>query len=192
MQQINKRQDICVKISSSDFLDSKNRRILNWYKEIDYSSFDTIIFLTRKNIVDAILSFTYMDPKDHTTWHRQLGQHKVYKKYTAALDRAHYLIRSYRVFKLVKDFIVSNYKNQNFYEYEFDDVEEKISNDFSLLLDDFKISLVDNDIDYKLLVENYTALENVIKDLHNVIALSTDEDLNSQQSAFWLYHPYFI
>lgn len=189
---INDSQDTCVKISSSDFLDSRNRRIRSCYKDIDYNSFDKIIFLSRKDVLAATLSFTYMDPTDKTTWHRKRGETRISKKYSASLPRAHYLVRSYAVYNLIKKHVIDRCKTPIFYEYEFETVEEQLMQDFNLTQNDFDTDVIRNEIDYASLIENYRDLEFVVNNLYNVILQLPSEDIESQTSQFWLYHPYHI
>src|SRR3989344_337886 len=49
IQMINTKDDICVKINGNDFIDLKNKKILDDYKKIHYDHFDKIVFITREN-----------------------------------------------------------------------------------------------------------------------------------------------
>lgn len=187
IDQINSSQNICVKISSTDFLDSRMRRVVDYYKDIDYNSFDKIIFITRNNVLSAALSFTYMDSKNKDTWHRRKGEDQLWGEYNADLDRVHYLLRGYRVYNFVKEYII-NSSNTEFYDYEFETVESSMKRDFNMDDSDFDISLINNDLDYMHLVKNLQEVSLVIQNLSDVILTAHDEDLNKFDSNFWMYH----
>ena len=188
IQDINQSQNICVKISSSDFLDSKNRRVIDYYKDIDFDSFNKIVFITRNDVLSAALSFTYMDGKNKSSWHRQRGEEKLQEKYCASLDRVYYLLRSYKLYCVIKNYITDNFKYPTYYEYEFDTINEAMKTDFDITEAYFDIDTIDNDLDYKNLVTNLDDVIVTITKLNKVINRSSVADLNKFDSPFWNFY----
>lgn len=184
IDRINTSQDICVKVASIDFLDSKNRRVLDYYKDIDYQSFDKIIFVTRDDLLAASLSFCHMTTGDPSTWHSTKEQQNTGKTFSADINRVTYLLRSYRVFEFVKNHIRNNFTN-DIYEYEYESLESNLKIDLELSAGDFDTNLVANTIDYQKVNQNYSTVVNFIEQYKGLILSAQDFDLNRVDSKFW-------
>jgi hypothetical protein len=185
IKHINSAENICVKVSSTDFLDSRNRRVLDYYKDIDYKSFDKIIFVTRDDIITASLSFAHMTMGAPNTWHSTKDRQLSGKTFSPDIDRILYLLRSYRVFEFIKNYITTNGINE-IYDYEYDTVEHNLKNDFDLNDTDFDINLIANDINYSQLIDNYNSVSDFIKSVYSIISRTIDDDLNQFYSKFWM------
>jgi hypothetical protein len=181
---INSSQNICVKVSSTDFLDSRNRKILDYYKDIDYKSFDKIIFVTRKDVQAASLSFCHMNLKEPNSWHSTKDHQTIGRSFNPDIDRILYLLRSYRLFEFVKKYIINDHQNIC-YDYEYNTLEESLKSNFSLSDRDFDTKLTANDIDYQKLVFNYDGVCAAIKINYSEISNASDYDLQTSNSKFW-------
>lgn len=185
VDRINSSQDICVKVASTDFLDSRNRRVLDYYKDIDYKSFDKVIFVTRQDIITASLSFCHMTMGQPDTWHSTRGRKNQGHQFIPDTERITYLLRSYRLFNFIKNYISNNSKE--FYEYEYETLEQDLKNDFDLTDEDFDTNLIPNEIDYKQLIPDYDSICNFIKKSQNEISSVEDQEMNEFNSKFWIW-----
>jgi hypothetical protein len=155
IDKINTEENICVKINGNDFIDLTRKEISEYYKQINYNKFDKIVFLTRVNFVDAILSYAYMNPADQSSWHRKKGQTIDQRAYTLLKNKVYYLSRGYVVFKILTDYI-KNVCKTNIYNYEYESLEHGLSTDFAV--NDFDTELEPNNINYFALLENKEVL----------------------------------
>lgn len=169
---INESDSMCVKLNGNDFFDSNSNAITELYKTINFQSFDTIIFLTRINYIDAILSYAYMDPNDSTTWHRKKNQKVVAEPYTISHSKIHHLLNGYLSYNKIKQYILSAVTNYTqIYDYEYDNVANLI---LKLELGS-DIDLVPMDIDYKSVVTNYDEVVTVVSEFvahHNLFDIN--------------------
>jgi len=150
---INSTNNICVKLNGNDFIDCTTGNLTDLYKTVDYQSFDKIIFLTRKNYIDAILSYGYMDPTNSNSWHRRKDQTVQATPYTVTSAKIYHLLNGYRAYDSIKDYIKSQVTDPNIIrESEFEELSRLIS---ELQLENVDIDLAPMDIDYKSIVTNY-------------------------------------
>lgn len=156
---INENDNICVKLNGNDFFDAATNTIVDLYKKIDYNSFDKIIFLIRTNIVDAVLSYAYMDPADDKTWHRRKNQAIELKEYYISPQKVHHLLNGYIAYDTIKRYIQDS-SNAEVYDYEYETVHYLIE-ELDLEVD---INLVPMAIDYKSIVTNYDEVLAIIRD----------------------------
>jgi len=185
IKKINDADNIGVKINGNDFVDFHNRRILDCYKDIDYKSFDRIIFLTRKDYVAATLSFGYMNLSDPLTWHRRIGKEKKQVEYEISQFKIHAIARCYLMHEYVKNFIKSQVDKSKVFDYEFDTMEQNAIQDFDLTDEDFDIDITESNIDYRKLLANPNQ---TVQDIHNVfnrIQQVNETELNDLPDFFW-------
>jgi hypothetical protein len=184
VDEINTTENICVKISSTDFLDSKNREVHDYYKDINYQSFDKIVFVSRKDILSGSLSCCHMDLKDNTSWHSTKDKKNNGRTFTVDIGRLAWYLRGYRIFDFIKDHIIKNF-DKEIYEYDYDNLEEDLKKDFELSAADLDTNLIANEIDYKPLAVNLDRVEDFIKNNVDTILNAPCHELNSYNSKFW-------
>lgn len=161
---INASGNICVKLNGNDFFDNATNAISDLYKHVNFQSFDKIIFLTRKNLVDAVLSYAYMDPANDITWHRRKNQIIAANPYYIPAHKIHHLLNGYSAYWTIKKFILSQVANTAIYDYEYDTVTDLIK-----ILDlDEDIDLIPIDINYRNLVSNYDDVMSIIRDFEQL------------------------
>lgn len=176
IEKINFSNNICLKINGHDFIDLKNKKVVDLYKLIDYNKFDHIIFLTRENFTDALLSYGYMDRYDSNSWHKRTGSTIPVRMYNIPTDKIYFLGRGYRVYEIIKDYITKNSLGK-IHSYEFETVESQLSEDFTLDNTDFVTSTEPNNIDYQQLLTNQEVLSeitNILKTMHTVDVTSSE------------------
>jgi hypothetical protein len=179
IEQINQQENICVKVNGHDFIDLKNKTITDDYKKINYQKFDHIIFLHRSNFIDALLSYSYMDRHDTSSWHRKKGQPKILKTYTISKEKIYFLSRGYRVYNIIQDYILKNYTGSVLH-YEFNTVVDKAQQDFALTPGDFESDTESNNLNYRSLLQNIEILEQA-NTVFNLVGQTTI----FPQSEFW-------
>jgi hypothetical protein len=185
IKKINTTDNICVKITGgNDFIDLKNRSIINDYKTIDYNSFDYIILLSRDDYISATLSYAYTDQLDDRTWHRRRNEVKIGKSYIVGESKIYYMLRGYIIYKFVKDYIMNHADRKKILEYEFESVESCVKKDFKLNENDFDIELADNKLNYFELVSNKNSILE-IKKIYDQMKFLTLEDIKDTNSFFW-------
>jgi hypothetical protein len=182
---INHSDNSCVKINANDFIDLKNKCINYDYKKIDYSSFDNIIFVTRNNYTDAVLSYAYMDPKDQSSWHRKQGEIKIASEYKVDPCKLFYLFRGYFLFEKIKNEICNTATTSKIYSYEYDTVDQELMRDFNLLPTKIDNDLAPNNLDYKLLATNYDEIVELSSEVYEKMATLCVASLNDADSFFW-------
>lgn len=181
IEKINSTNNGCVKICANDFVDLFQKSINEDYKKINFNIFDHIIFLTRESMLDAVLSFGYMDSSNRSSWHRKQGEEKEIKPYSIVPARIFNLLRGYSIFNKIKEYISQN-TTAKLYDCEYDTVEESLSKQLSLNQDDFKIELIPNGVPYKDIVLNY---EEVLTNVNGYKANMSNADFNNPDSFFW-------
>jgi len=150
---INNNDNICVKLNGNDFVGSE------LYKTVDYESFDKIIFLTRQNQVDAVLSYAYMNPSDSNTWHRKKDQSVELVAYSVPYCKVQHLLTGYISYEKIKRHILDHISDAvEVHDCEYDNVSLLI-NELELVDD---IDLLPMDIDYRSLVTNYNEVLSMI------------------------------
>lgn len=159
IEKINTLSDACIKVCANDFIDLQNCCISDYYKQIKFELFDHVIFISRKNFFDSLLSYAYMDPTDQSSWHRIAGQTKIIRRYTIPDTKIFYLCRGYFVFNYLKLYIQQKSTNATFFDYDYNTVDSMISNDWNIDNTVCNIDLLPNDVPYKDLVENYNQIK---------------------------------
>lgn len=185
INRINNSQNICVKMNGNDFIDLKNKCVNYDYKKIDFSSFDKIVFITRKNYINAALSYAYMNPADQSSWHRKKGEVKVGQSYTINPTKLFYLFRGYFLYETIKNHIYSQVNISNVHEYEYETVEDQLVSDFNLSSEDFKIELEPNNLDYTKLATNYNEILDLATTIYNKMAELPINDIDNNKTFFW-------
>lgn len=185
IDKINCTDNIGVKINGNDFVDFHNRRILTCYKDIDYNSFDRIIFTTRKDYVAATLSFGYMNLSDPDTWHKKVGQEKRQVQYSISEFKIHAMARCYMMHEHVKNYIKTKVDSSKIFDYEFDTVEQSVVRDFDLQPADFDIGIEESQLDYLKLLFNPEQTIQRIHDVFNKIATVNETELSDLPAFFW-------
>ena len=180
---INSSQNTCVKINSNDFIDLKNKCVNQNYKKINYKSFDKIIFITRNNYLDAVLSYAYMNPKDQTSWHRKKGETKVGVPYKVEPNKLFYLFRGYFLFNKIKNYICDNVNASKIYQYEYESVDEELVCDFNLSTTD--IDIAPNELNYTELASNYGEIAKLAPVIYQQMAKLSVADLDNESTFFW-------
>jgi hypothetical protein len=160
IESVNKKDNFCLKINGNDFIDLKNKTITDHYRLLDYSKFDKIIFVTRQNFNDAVLSYGYMDRSNPSSWHRPKNSPPAIRDFKLDVNKVFYLARGYIVFGMIKDHIKSVYGKPTI-DCDFDDVEDMLKEHFGCIESDFDISTVSNDIDYSSLMTNKELLAEI-------------------------------
>lgn len=153
---INNTDNICVKLNGNDFFDSTTGKLNDFYKTINYNTFDKIIFITRKNYIDAILSYGYMDPANSDSWHRRKTQPVDVHPYTVTEAKIHHLLNGYKAYEEIKDYIKSTVAQPEIVsETDFEDLPNSLS---TLQLKNVEIDIQPMGIDYKSIVTNYNEI----------------------------------
>lgn len=192
IRRINTTDNIIVKICVNDFIDTKNCKILDAYKSIDYSSFDHIVFIKRADVMGTIASFGHHNLFDPTKWHRKKGEDFKGRTYQIEMTRVFYILRAYRMFGDIQNWVANNAGLARLYDYDFQTVEEHLKNDFALSESDFDIDIVPMGLDYKNLATNYQEVANSIDELYNTIMSVPLNDVNNPKSVFWRENVNFI
>ena len=186
IDEINSRDNICVKINGNDFIDLSNRCIHHQFKAIDFNSFDKIIFVSRNNILDAVLSYAYMDPANSESWHKKINEDKIGHPYTVDLTKVFYLIRGYRIFDILKSYIetmVDIGKTKVYYEYT--NIDGTFQKDFGLTKDDMTIGIEANGLNYRELVTNLDEVSDLVPRVDELFSRAAFRDINDPNSFFW-------
>lgn len=161
---INSSKDICIKLNGNDFFDPITGKLTELYKQIDYNSFDKIIMLTRKNYIDAILSYGYMDPTNSETWHRKKSQTVEARAYTIQPTKIYHLLNGYRAYETIKDYIKTVVDSNMISESDFDNFSELLN---QLELKNIDIDLRPMGINYKSIVTNYDEILDIANEFFN-------------------------
>lgn len=185
LKKINQVSDTCVKICANDFVDLQKQNLSTFYKQIDFESFDHIIFQTRQNFIDALFSYAYMNPADRSSWHRAVGSDITYRNYIVTDTKALYLSRGYYAFNFLKQYIIASAPKAKFYSYDFDSVDLSLSDDWGISPNSISIDTVPNDIPYKDLVENVSTITNRATKIFNDVEKLTIEQFNDRNSLAW-------
>ncbi len=186
INEMNSANNICVKINGNDFIDTTNHCIHTQFKDIDFASFDKIIFVTRKNYLDAVLSYAYMNPADSDSWHKKVGELKIGFKYTVDPAKVFYLLRGYRVFDLLRTYIETVVPlGAHKIHYEYDDVDVRFPTDFELSPEDLRISIEANGIDYRHIATNYNEISQLVPQVARQMLTAPYRDINDPHSFFW-------
>jgi len=184
---INELENACVKVNGNDFIDLQCKSMVDYYRKIDYSRFDKIVFLTRSNFEDALLSYSYMNQSDRYSWHRKKGVAKNEHQYTVDLQKVLYLLRGYAAFEIIKDYIKSKVDQNIVYHYEFNTVDIQLLNDFGIA--QLEVDTEANELDYKKLATNYDEVHDYVK-----FCLQRYENkpnlINDHQSVLWSPNAY--
>lgn len=183
INKINALSSGCIKICANDFVNLHQKTINEDYKKINFNSFDYVIFLTRENMLDAVLSFGYMDSSNRDSWHRRIGETKEVKPYSISPARIFNLLRGYTIFNIVKKYI-AEHTTATTCECDYNTVNEQLITKFDLQQSDFDIDLVPNDIPYKTIVTNYNEISMHVKEYAAHMTLP-DADFNNPTSFFW-------
>lgn len=185
ISRINNSKNSCVKLNPNDFIDLKNQCVNYDYKKVDFASFDKIVFVTRENYLDAVLSYAYMNPGDRASWHRVKGQEKIGQPYTIDPVKLFYLYRGYFLFDKIKQYICQQVDSSKIYQYEYETVERDLMRDFELSSDDLDIPLVPNNLDYTVLATNYAQIVELASKVYQRMAELDINELDNAQSFFW-------
>jgi hypothetical protein len=195
IDQINEKDNICVKICVNDFIDSKKCCIMDDYKKIDYTKFDHIIFLKREDIMGQVASFGHHNQKhfaDFEKSHRKKGQEFPGFEYEIDLERTAYIIRGHRMLKEMRDWVAKNCGSAKLYDYKFETAEQQLIEDFGLESQDFDIDIEACGLDYKTLASNYQEVERILPDLYSTIMNSDAKNFGDPKSDFWKHNVSFI
>ena len=158
---INNTDNICIKLNGNDFIDPLTGNLSDLYKNINYQLFDKIIFLTRKNYVDAILSYAYMDPNNSDTWHRKKSQSIEIKKYSVPHNKIFHLLNGYVAYDTIKKYITSIVDPSLVKECDYESLDVLIQ---EINLSNVDIDLCPMNIDYKSIVSNYDEVVSISRD----------------------------
>lgn len=192
IQQINSQDNISVKVCINDFIDTKNCCINDAYKDIDYSSFDHIVFIKRQDVMGNVASFGHHHLFDPTKWHRKKGQDFEGRQYQIELNRVFYILRAYRMFDEIFNWVKSNSGDANIYNYESETVEQALIKDFNLGASDFDIEIEPCGLDYEKLASNYQEIKDQLPDMYARVMAVNREDFKNPDSAFWENNVSFI
>lgn len=184
IDQINNTPTGCIKVCANDFVNLHSKCINEDYKKINFDSFDLVIFLTRKNMLDAVLSFGYMDSSDRDSWHRKKDQPKAANPYSIVPARIFNLLRGYTVFETIKKYI-SEHTTTRIYDCEYTTVEQQLHTALDLAESNFEIDLVPNGLPYKEFVLNYDEIGNYVKMYANANLPLTE--FNNPNSVYWAH-----
>jgi hypothetical protein len=182
---INSSNNVCVKMNGNDFIDVQNQCINYDYEKIDFSSFDKVIFVTRNNYLDAVLSIAYMNPRDQSSWHRRKGTDKIGVPYTVDPAKLFYMYRGYFLFEKIKQHISSIVDAKKIHQYEFETVDQDLMRDFDLSDADLDIDLEPNNLDYSQLATNYDEIADLSPRVYQLMSQLSIDELNNPNSYFW-------
>lgn len=185
IDKINNTDNICVKLNGNDFIDLNNRTISDLYKTVDFKSFDKIIVLTRKNIVDAVASYSYMNQADSSSWHTIRGQSRAGNKYQIPIQKVFYLIRGFVVHRIISEYIFSKIPNNNIYYSTYEDIEQNAKSWFNVNLTTPESRLIPNNYNYQQLAENYIELYDIIHGIYGILNGYTLQQISDKDSFFW-------
>jgi hypothetical protein len=188
IEQINTQDNICVKICINDFIDSKNNRVVDDYKKIDYTKFDHLIFIERDDLMGQVASFGHhnkMNFADFDKSHRKKGQDFEGHTYDIDLGRSAYILRGYRLMPVIREWVEQQAVTNQIYDIKFETAEQQLIEKFDLKADDFDIDIEACGLDYKKLATNYAEVEAVLPDLRDRIMSADLKDINNPESNFW-------
>jgi hypothetical protein len=185
IRRINETDDICIKTGPTDFIDLKNQEIKRDYQQIDWSTFDHLVFVRRNNIFETILSYGYQDQHNPENWHRRRGSTVNPQTYTIDPNRMYYILRSYRLYADIEKYICAQVKHGKIYHYEFETLEDQLKTDFGLTESELITSTQANEIDYKKFAINYADLLNEYQSVHKKFLSATAEEIANKNSFFW-------
>ena len=192
INKINTTDNVVLKICINDFINTKDCVILDAYKDIDYKSFDHIIFNIRSDVLGTMLSFGHHYLFDPSKWFRIKGQSFPTRSYEIELARVFYILRSYRMFDDIKEWVTSHAGNAKLHSYDYSTVKEQLKQEFDLDDNDFDINIVPNEIDYKSLATNYDFVADNIMSWYSEIMSATQADIDNPDSFFWKTNVNFI
>lgn len=183
IDKINTTDDICVKLNGNDFIDLQNRQVLDFYKKIDFGSFDKILITTRSNIAEAIASYAYMNPADKNTWHRPRGVSRIGGPYQISLNKVFYLLRGYVVYNIICDYIRSQVPAEKILVTDYETAEADVKDWFNVDMSD--IDIEPNGYDYKTMAENYSVIKSLAHEIHEILATYDLLKIADKESYFW-------
>lgn len=180
---INQSSNICVKLNGNDFIDLKNKQVLDSYKKIDFNSFDKIVMVSRSNLVDAIASYAYMDPADKSTWHRPRGEPRTGQSYQISLSKVFYLLRGYVVYNIICDYILSKVPQEKIFVTDYESAECDLKTWFNVDL--AGINIEPNGYDYNVMAENYAVVKSLSHEIYEILATYDLSKIADKDSYFW-------
>jgi len=182
---VNETDNICVKICINDFIDLKSCVVKDEYKSIDYNKFDHIVFVKRDNIIDTVLSYGYQDQHDPSKWHRRRGTDIVPTKFVIDINRVYYILRAYRLYQSIEEYICSHNTHSKIHHYEFNSIEQGLKKDFDIADHELITSTDSNNIDYSSWAINYQDTVTQFNQIKKQILSATDADIADKNSFFW-------
>jgi hypothetical protein len=185
IDRVNSSNNVCVKMNGNDFIDMQNQCINYDYEKVDFSSFDKVIFVTRSNYLDAVLSIAYMNPQDQSSWHRRKGADKIGVPYCVDPAKLFYMYRGYFLFEKIKQHICGIVDAEKIHHYEFETVEQDLMRDFDLTSADIDIDLEPNNLDYSQLATNYDEIADLSPKVYQQMSRLPIDELDNPDSYFW-------
>lgn len=185
IQSINNADNICVKTGPTDFIDQKQQQIKPEYKQINWQDFDHVVFVKRDNIFDTIMSYGYQNQHNPSLWHRAKGAQISAKQYTIDRNRMYYILRAYRLYPDIENYICSQLDPKKIHHYEYETLEQQLKMDFNLLDGEMITSTDPNEIDYRKFATNYTEILNEFQSVRDKFLSASADDIANKDSFFW-------